>query len=179
MRFVVEVEGGEPSPSWSPDGATIAYASQSGEALQVFLTSADGTEIRRVTEGPHRSLWPRWSPDGRLLAFFSRKDTGGEEDEVYLWDPVVEATQRVTDRAGHDYCPAWSPDGTRLVMASSGPGEERSLRITDLEGHELAVLAEDFARVNQPSWSPDGRGIVFAARTADGDYDLYRVEAPE
>ena len=64
-------------------------------------------------------------------------------------------------------------------MASSGPGEERSLRITDLEGNELAVLAENFARVNQPSWSPDGRGIVFSARTADGDYDLYRAVAPE
>ena len=112
------------------------------------------------------ALVPGW----RLLAFFSRRDTRGEDDEVYLWDPVVEATQRVTDRPGHDYCPAWSPDGYGSLWRSSGPGEERSLRITDLEGNELAVLAENFARVNQPSWSPDGRGIVF--RAADGGRGL-------
>jgi len=179
VNFLVEVDGAEPSPSWSPDGTTIAYASRAGDALQVFLTSSDGREIQRVTEGPYRSLWPRWSPDGGLLAFFSRRDTSGQDDEVYLWDPVVGATQRVTNRPAQDFCPAWSPDGSLLVMASSGPGDNRSLRITDLEGDEIAVLATGFARVTQPSWSPDGRGIAFAARTADGDWEIYRVTVPE
>jgi len=174
----VEVDEDEPSPDWSPDGSTIAYASRAGSALQVFLASSDGSEIQRVTDGPYRSLWPRWSPDGRLLVFFSRRDTAGQDDEVYLWDPVVGATQRVTNRPGNDFCPAWSPDGSLLVMASTGPGEDRSLRITDLDGHELAALASGFARVTEPSWSPDGRGIAFAARAGDGNYEIYRVTVP-
>jgi len=96
-----------------------------------------------------------------------------------LLDMFTEETVRVTTREGHDFCPAWSPDGTRLAMASLAGNGERYIRITYLDGTEVARLATGFARVTQPAWSPDGRAIVFAARTQDGDYDLYRVEVPE
>ena len=85
----------------------------------------------------------------------------------------------MTTREGHDFCPAWSPDGTRLAMASLAGNGERSIRITLLDGSQVARVATGFARVSQPTWSPDGRAIVVAARPQDGDYDLYRVEVPE
>ena len=93
----MEVDGPEPSPDWSPDGSSIAYASLASGVLQLFVTSADGAEIRRLTEGPHRSLWPRWSPDGTRLAFFSRRDTNAEDDEIYVLDMFTDR-----DRARDD-----------------------------------------------------------------------------
>lgn len=43
-------------PAWSPDGRAIVYTRQDG----VFAIDADGTNLHRITTGPHSS--PAWRP---------------------------------------------------------------------------------------------------------------------
>jgi dipeptidyl aminopeptidase/acylaminoacyl peptidase len=63
------------SPSWSPDGTRIAFASMRSEdwdkALveDLFLVAPDGGEVEQLTPGDATHAAPVWSPDGRLLAF--------------------------------------------------------------------------------------------------------------
>lgn len=79
--WTVPLEGGAPRPfhsedsnqsdgTWSPDGAWFAYTSNRNGTHDLRLISADGKEVRTLTE-PDLGIAgsPRWSPDGSKLVF--------------------------------------------------------------------------------------------------------------
>jgi TolB protein len=63
-----EATGGT-SPDWSPDGTEITFFGVGG----VFVMSADGAEIRRLTDDPGAHFEPDWSPDGVGFVFVSER----------------------------------------------------------------------------------------------------------
>ena len=59
------------SPSWSPDGQTIAFVSETYGNSDIYLMNTDGSEKRNLTN-KHVFCWsPSWSPDGTKIAFCS------------------------------------------------------------------------------------------------------------
>lgn len=76
-------------PAISPDGKTIAFASnRSGDAFHIYLMPIDGGEMLQVTSGSRfHYTQPAWSPDGRRLAAFRWQADGiGEVGHVVLLD---------------------------------------------------------------------------------------------
>jgi TolB protein len=73
------------SPSWSPDGGRLAFAtvmepnkelkSHSRGRTDVWIVNADGTERQRLTDGTGANLMPCWSGD----RIFFISDRGGPE----------------------------------------------------------------------------------------------------
>jgi len=57
-------------PTWSPDGARIAYRSERNGDPEIWLMNADGSGQRRLADG----LSPAWSPDGLRIAYASPGD---------------------------------------------------------------------------------------------------------
>lgn len=49
-------------PAWSPDGTRIAFLDD-----DIGIMNADGTGIRRLTQGQHLQLGFDWSPDGKWI----------------------------------------------------------------------------------------------------------------
>lgn len=73
------------SPSWSPDGKHLAFATvlnpgKSGEhkrsPTDVWTIDADGSNRQRLTDGRGNNLMPFWGPDHRV---FFVSDRGGTE----------------------------------------------------------------------------------------------------
>ena len=65
------------SPQWSPDGKTIAFISNRGNAKQsqIYLIPVDGGEARPLTELKGYFGGYQWSPDGKqFLVQFSKID---------------------------------------------------------------------------------------------------------
>src|SRR5262245_50532760 len=57
------------SPSFSPDGKTIAYVSNIGGVPQVWSVDAAGGYPQQVTGFDDGISFVEWSPDGQWLAF--------------------------------------------------------------------------------------------------------------
>jgi Tol biopolymer transport system component len=80
------------APAWSPDGATLAFASNRHVAsaddagdLDIYTVAADGSGLTRVTGDPGVATWPAYSPDGRRLYFASSRDRPNPyEIELYV-----------------------------------------------------------------------------------------------
>ena len=83
------------SPTWSPDGKRLAFASvmepnkdlpqHSKGRTDVWTVNADGTERQRLTDGTGTNLMPFWGPENRVY-FIS--DRGGAE---CVWSVRAEA----------------------------------------------------------------------------------------
>src|SRR6202012_1468527 len=56
------VEGG---PSYSPDGAEIAYSAHLEGSTDVYIVSVGGGVPRRITWGPQNYGAAGWTPDGK------------------------------------------------------------------------------------------------------------------
>ena len=181
IRLLLEDSSSELTPDWSPDGQWIAFTSVRSGNPDLWAVPAFGGEPRRLTANPFRDAWPRWSPGGRSLLFFSRRDTDGQRDELYVMDWPEGAVTRLTHNPEyHDFAPSWSPDGRHVVTGISDSVHDRALAIYDLEGRRVTRLGEGYHRVFQPAWSPSGRWIVYAARAAEGmAADLFIAPVPE
>ena len=68
-------------PVWSPDDTQIAFASDRGGSLHVWIIDEDGENMRMVTNELVRNNWvdiwapkPAWAPDGQHLVFSDEVD---------------------------------------------------------------------------------------------------------
>ena len=102
-------------PSWSANGAKIAYAYGTSEQYDIWTMNADGTNKTQLTQ-TYRSDAPAWSPDGSRVAFVS-----DHEGAYHVYTINADGTnqQRISVTASEvvqEYAPAWSPDGSKVIF---------------------------------------------------------------
>lgn len=106
-------------PAWSPDSASIAFASNHGGDMDIYRVSlADGSLIN-LSAHPASDTWPVWSPDGQRLAFVSAR-TG--DADIYVLDLANRSLTNLTQHPHEDRMPSWSPDGQFIAFASRRGG---------------------------------------------------------
>lgn len=149
-------------PAWSPDGARVAFHSDSG----VHVIGINDSDEVRVAAG----RYPAWSPDGARLLFtgvegivtMNLDGSGGEvlvrhdfRDDTYAdWDMGVGK-------------PVWSPDGARIAFEHFGDGDMQPAQIyvmnadgTEPRAPTASAAGRRYAE-SDPSWSSAGTRILF------------------
>jgi Tol biopolymer transport system component len=63
-RVLATIDGPGPDeqPTWSPDGRWLAFTSSREGSADVFLATADGRSVQRLTSGADADWLPRWLP---------------------------------------------------------------------------------------------------------------------
>jgi dipeptidyl aminopeptidase/acylaminoacyl peptidase len=166
------------TPSWSPDGSRIAFASDRDGPLDLYLMNADGSGVVRLHTGVGVAWQPTWSADSTRLAFTCLSNasdpwwaTPADTADICTIAADGSGFARLTTEVGPDLDPAWSPDGTRILFSTARFG-----------GQELALMNPDGTGVTQftfigsgvsplwftgpawqPSWSSDGTRVAFSA----------------
>jgi len=109
-------------PTFSPDGRRLAFASRrSGEAVEIWSASADGSNPQQLTHGPGtRHGAPAWSPDGRRIAFEALRENG--HWDIWLMDNDGGAPRRLTADPGDEQKATWSRDGRWIYFSSDRDG---------------------------------------------------------
>ena len=92
------------SPSWSPRGDKIAYASRVDGHFQIVVLDLATNALTALTRGNHNNEVPRWSPDGRHLVFSSNRE--GTYD-IWVMRADGSNPKRLT-RGADSYTPDWS-----------------------------------------------------------------------
>lgn len=164
----------ERTPAWSPDGHTIAFASNRGGTYDIYLMNPDGTGVMNLTQdAAGDDLSPAWSPDGQNLAFTSHRDG---DAEIYTMDRSGGAATNITNDPAQDYDPAWAPDGARLVFGSTRGAGGNRLFLMQADGSALGELPIPGANTGGPNWGAKGY-LVFQCVDTASDICLIRPDS--
>lgn len=150
--------GDDSEPEFSPDGKRIVFMRYRGPddfITALFVASADGSGVRRLTPWEHLVEHPRWSPDGRTIIYNieNRTDQPSNKREGIWTVPASggepELLLKSTSQL-HPFKPDYSPDGTRIltgcalearatedicVMNADGTGARPIFRSDEWENH--------------------------------------------
>ena len=166
------------SPAWSPDDASVYFASGRGGGINIWKLSAHGGAPEQITVGQGDDADLDVSPDGRRILFSSFR-TNINLEEITLDDSGMQARRWITTDAAHgELAPAYSRDGKHIAYFTNRKGaENEAIWVMDADGSNAAPLVQD-ERVNiHPRWSGDGQSIVFRTRT--GSLGLGRSDEAE
>lgn len=170
IKIVAGTEGKlshEEWPSWSPDGAWIAYSSTKDDNQEIYIAKTDGSEKKRLTSDPAIDAHPAWSPDGKKIAFSTSR---WGDLELAVMNADGSELVRLTKSPGMDDYPSWSPDGKRLAFTSNRDGN-LEIYTMGLDGQNPRNETQNPAIDNFPSWTKDGR-LTFVSNREEG-FDIY------
>jgi TolB protein len=115
------LESDEPimSPSWSPDGKSLAYVSFENRRPEIYIQQLATARRSKVSGFSGLNSAPSWSPDGKFLALVLSKD--GSPD-VYTLNTATKRLKRLTKHRAIDTEPVWTQDGRSIIFTSDRSG---------------------------------------------------------
>ena len=134
-------------PTWSPDGAAIAYVDDRGD---VRVVDVDGSAPPITIFDVGRALSLDWGDIGIVVSAF----TSGSDASLYLVDPSgARSPQQLTQLPGDEFDPSISPDGG-FVAFGSNDGEQTDIYVLDIATGAVDRLTDDARQDRSPAWRP-------------------------
>jgi len=145
------------SPSWSPDGRKIAYASLEARTSAVYVQDIATGQRQAVATGRGINSAPEFSPDGSKLAL--RRSVDGNP-EIYVLHLSTGLFQRLTNDPAIDTEPTWSPDGQRIAFTSDRSGSPQIYEVSLVSPSPRRITFNQGDYNARPRYSPDGRYLA-------------------
>jgi len=191
---VVENNLWEMQPDWSPDGLSLAYATDRGRintgtldpgVWRVTLT----TGARSLLASPNQYTggidFPRWRPNHKSDILYTSWAYDPQTLQPYA-QPMLENTQigqrqALTPAGEISFQPAWSPDGNSVVFVKREQQREDLwiMSAPETVGPSSSATATPAmaklllqGRTAHPTWAPDGQAIAYLG-LKDGSLDLF------
>lgn len=177
QRPLIDIEGAQRAPVFSPDGQKIAFESkaptqevesnpgstENNATLEIYVIHSDGTNMKQLTHNDVDDGHPTWAPNGKQIAFT------GMVDDIYQIFSVNAgggtANQLTIEGASH-YHPIFSPDGKRIFYVSNAHNRY-TLWMMNADGTNKTQLTNHIGAHFEPSLSKDGKTLVFSSDRSD------------
>jgi dipeptidyl aminopeptidase/acylaminoacyl peptidase len=186
VKIPIGGERADFDPAWAPDSKTLAVFSSAGdgEQRQLWITKADGSDPKKLTNLNGYAARPRWSHNGKQIAFLYIEGAGGggplmaaptttgvidtaiHNQRIAVLDGTSGQLRQVSPENLHIYDYDWSPDDkTFVATAAPGPGDNNwwiaQVYTIDVAKGNATSIYKPSLQVAVPRWSPDGKSIGF------------------
>lgn len=157
LRQITDSAARDRSPTWSPDGKSMAFVSDRSGREEIYVISADtASEPQKITDHDSLKFSFNWSPNSKEIVYTA------SDNKLRKYN--VDSKQTVelaSSRYGNLSAPVWSPDGKWI--AYSKPDHTRTndvYLIPSAGGEEKKVTFDSYNEFN-PKFSSDGRKLFF------------------
>ena len=172
------------SPSFSPDGNTVAYFTDQAGYMDLILYNLDSRkQKKRLIRGNNspdfeelKWLQPglSWSPDGKHIAFASKS---GKEDSIIIVDVKSGDYKKIPIPLDGVFTTVWHPTLNKIVFIGH-KDDASDLYVIDTDTQELINLTNDTFSDFSPSWSASGDKIIFSSDrgVSKGSPDMFDID---
>ena len=183
ISIIINTEGLDYSPNFSPDGKSVVFVgsviiSHDDADWEIFTVNIDGTNLKQLTNKNGSYSLPHYSPDGAII-IFSNNMTG--YTKLYTMDAEGNNIVQISDNSDwEDLDGTFSPDGKKVVFQSDRSGND-DIWVMPVDNPAAAInLTNNPATDISPDWSPDGSTIVFASdrdKTGGSSFDIFTMDS--
>ncbi len=161
----------ELEPAWSPDGAQIAFASDRGGHMDIWIHDVASGSQTQLTHTREAASAPAWSPDGSHIAYLLDR-RGIAATRVRPGDGLGGVVAPRSQEIGR---PAWSPDSRSVAVGNLFRYSDRYreglnqllIHSFELGSESAAVLMPGHSAGNRqgngPVWSRDGSQMALVS----------------
>jgi TolB protein len=162
------LESDEPlmSPSWSPDGQSLAYVSLENLKPEIFIQNLSTANRYKLRNGVSLSGSLSWSPDGKKLAIVLSKN---KNLDVYTISLDTNKLTRLTTNLAVDKKPVWTEDGSSIIFTSDRSGYFQLYEIQVSNGQTRRITFDSHNN-SAADVSNDGEIVML-----HGDTGLYQL----
>lgn len=156
------------SPAWSPDGARLAWLSDSSGEYQLMLGDPLGLTTPRAIALPSTAFFsaPVWSPDGTQILL--------QDNHRNLW--TIEVSSGNATKIDSDEYPdptrsfdaGWSPDSKWISYSKNLPSHLRAIFVYSLADKKSRQITDGLADSISPAFDAGGKYLYFMASTNYG-----------
>ncbi|MBV4358098.1 S41 family peptidase [Pinibacter aurantiacus] len=150
----------------SPNGKEVAFVSRG----EVFVTSVDGTQTKRITNTPQQERMVQWNPNGRSVIYAAERNNSWDiystsivnKDEPYFFASTVLKEEPIIATAAEEFQPKYSPDGKEIAYV-----EERNIlkvyNIASKQSRTVLPKGRNYSYSDGDwnfDWSPNSQWLV-------------------
>ncbi len=158
----------EHSPTWSPDGKSIAYFSDAGGEYQLKVESQDGKGEPKTYKVTGSGFYanPSWSPDSRKIAYTDNSWS------AYWLDLETGACRKIaSEQIGGPFrtlTPAWSPDSKWVAYTLNTPTYIQRVWVYSIEKDKAFPITDGLSETSEPVFDRSGKYLFFFGSTDAG-----------
>jgi tricorn protease len=169
----------ERSPTWSPDGKSIAYFSDEGGEYKLHVRAADGKGKSKVYNLKGAGFYedPTWSPDGKKIACIDNSQSlywinlaDGQAKKIGS-EPQYGPGRARTLR------PAWSPDSRWVVYTLGNKANYHTVYAYDTTADKARAITDGLSDAIDPVFDADGKYLYFLVSTDAGPVNQWFSQA--
>jgi TolB protein len=178
LRFYNQAASVNATPSFTPDGKQIVYASSAPDdrCCRIFIANLDGMGFRPISAPGFIDVEPKVNPKtGTQIAFVSGRSG---HPQVYTMNIDGGNVERISDGTGEATNPAWNPNGRTLAFAWTRGYATGKYNVFEMDvvTRKYLQLTHDEGRNENPVWAPDGVHLAFMS-TRGGTEQIYTMLA--
>lgn len=150
----------------SPNGKEYAYVVRG----EIFVSSIESGETKRITNTPYQERSVSFSPDGRSLLFAAEKDQSwniykisiARKEEPYFFASTVLTMDTVIATSEEEFQPSFSPDGKEVAYLA----DRTTLKVINLDTKKVRTIMPGDMNYSYSdgdqyyTWSPDGKWFL-------------------
>jgi Tol biopolymer transport system component len=170
---LTDFAGLEDSPSFSPDGKSVTFVSDSSGSRQIWIRLLAGGPPLQVTHDAGEHLEPRWSQDSAAIIYYTPPPEGDAQGALWEISALGGASRRlISSMSGADV----SHDGKRLTFFRLSD-KQMELAVSDRNGSNARVVMQAPVSFSyrEPRWSPDDGTIAYLHSRENWADDVYVV----
>ncbi len=162
--------------SWSPDGARLAFTTQSVDASSIYAwyiyaMNENGSQLTLLKSAPYLIGNPHWLPDGQHLTYGSY--VSGKV-QLYMMNNDGGADHLFTNM-DESSASAWSPNAPYIVFRGIQGNEPPRIFVRSLDGTVQYALTTGNHDGYDIAWSLDGQSLAFTATDKDSHRGIATV----
>ena len=152
--------------SLSPNGKEVAFIIRG----DVFVSSVDFSDTKRITNTPEQERSVSFSPDGKKLIFAGERNNSWNiyeasivrKDEPYFYASTLVEIKPILQTKNETFQPEYSPDGKKIAFLEN----RETLRVMDLKTKKIITVLPGNKNYSYSdgdqwfSWSPDSKWLL-------------------